>query len=119
MKNSGTFNFDAMHRYTVPVSLINLLKQPTSFKCDTSTHVDVFLTKRPECLSGVISADIKASDIHNGTFAPFQIRRKIPDRSTENCQRDGFRADFIKSPFMPKTFSFSSTIYTGRKIKCF
>ena len=85
--------------------LTNLVKEPTCFKGDTPTLVDVFLTNRPKCFSGVINVDIGTSDFHNyvgvvsRAFAPRQIRRKITYRSMKNFQEDAFRAACDNIPF--------------------
>ena len=69
------------------------------------TPVDVFLTNRPKCFSGVINVDIETSDFHNYVgvvtrpFAPRQIRRKIAYRSLKIFQGDASRADCDNTPF--------------------
>ena len=85
--------------------LTNLVKQPTCFKGDTPTLVDVFLTNKPKCSSGVLNIDIGASDFHNyvcvasRAFAPRQIRRQITYRSMKNFREENFRADIDNVPF--------------------
>ena len=80
------------------------------FKRDTPTLVDVFLTNRPKCLSGVINVDIRTSDFHNYSrvitraFAPRQIRRKITYRTWRTSKRMLVVLIAIAFPFMSQIF---------------
>ena len=106
----GDLNCNLYHRNGLSdvcdvFGLTNLIKEPTCFKGDTPTLVDVFLTNRPKCFSGVVNVDIGTSDFHHyvgvvtRAFAPRQIRRKITYRSMKNFQEDAFRADCDNIPF--------------------
>ena len=85
--------------------LTNLVNQPTCFKGDTPTLVDVFLTNRTKCFSGVLYIDIRASNFHNyicvasRAFAPRQICRQITYCSMKNFRKEDFRADIDNVPF--------------------
>ena len=100
-QHSGVSDICDVHVF----GLTNLVKQPTCFKGDTPTLVDVFLTNRPKCFSGVLNIDIGASDFHNyvcaasRAFAPRQIRRQITYRSMKNFREGGFRADIDNVTF--------------------
>ena len=39
--------------------MVNLIEQPTCFKGDNPTLVDVFLTNKPKCFSGVCNTDME------------------------------------------------------------
>ena len=85
--------------------LTNLVKQPTCFKSDIPTLLDIFLTNKPKSFVDVLNVDIGTSDFHNfvgvasRVFAPRQIRRKIIYRSMKNFHEDAFRADIERIPF--------------------
>ena len=55
--------------------LKNIIKEPTCFKADIPTLVDVFLTNKPRSFSGVINTDIGSSDFHN--FIGVAVIRKL------------------------------------------
>ena len=125
----GDMNCNLSHRNGLSdvcyvFGLSNLVKEPPCFKGDTPTLVDVFLTNRPKCFSGAINVDIGTSGFHNyvgvvsRAFVPCQIRRKITYRSMKNFQVDAFRADCDNIPFHVSNILMTSTIYTGRIIKC-
>ena len=76
--------------------LKNIIKDPTCFKADIPTLVDVFSTTKPRSFSDVINTDIGASDFHNfigvasKIFAPLFPKRKVVYRSTKHFCDDSF-----------------------------
>ena len=88
--------------------LTNLVKQPTCFKGDTSTLVDVFLTNRPKLFSGVLTIDIGASDFHNYVC--------VASRASVGRI---FVLILIMYLFMSPTFLMTLTISIGHITHCF
>ena len=87
------------------INLTNLIKDPTCFKGDTLTLVDMFLTNKPKSFSEVINTDIGSSDFHNyigvasRVHAPISVKRKIYYRSMKNFSENSFPSDMTQVPF--------------------
>ena len=85
--------------------LKNIIKDPTCFKADIPTLVDVFLTNKPRSFSGAINVDIGSSDFHNfigvasKMFAPLFLKRKLVYRSMKHFCDKSFQNDLDKVPF--------------------
>ena len=85
--------------------LKNIVKDPTCFKADIPTLMDVFLTNKPRSFSGVINTDIGSSDFHNfigvasKMFAPLFPKRKLVYRSVKHFCDDLFQVDLENVPF--------------------
>ena len=85
--------------------LKNIIKEPTCFKADIPTLVDVFLTNKPRSFSGVINTDIGSSHFHNfigvasKMFAPLFPKRKLVYRSMKHFCDDLFQNDLENVPF--------------------
>ena len=100
------------------LGLTNLVKQPTCFKSDISTLLDIYLTNKPKSVVDVFNVVIGTIDFHNfvgvasRVLAPRQIRRKITYRSMKNFHEDAFRAYIEKIPFhVPNVFDDIDDIY--------
>ena len=63
--NCNWFKPDALSDLCEIYGMVNLIEQPTCFKGENPTLVDVFLTNKPKCFSGVCNADLGTSDFHN------------------------------------------------------
>ena len=85
--------------------LKNIIKDPTCFKADIPTLVDVFLTNKPRSFSGAINVDIGSSDFHNfigvasKMFTPPFLKRKVVYRSMKYFCDKSFQNDLDKMPF--------------------
>ena len=85
--------------------LKNIIKDPTCFKADIPTLVDVFLTNKPRSFSGVINVDIGSSVFHNfigvasKMFAPVFVKRKVVYRSIKHFCDKSFQNDLANVPF--------------------
>ena len=83
----------------------NLIKDPTCFKGETPSLLDVVLTNRPKCFANVFNADLGLSDFHNcigvasKVFAPSHRKRKIIYRRMKNFSQHEFVDDVNQCPF--------------------
>ena len=83
----------------------HIIKDPTCFKADVPTLVDVFLTKKPRSFSGVINTDIGSSDFHSfigvasKMFAPLFPKRKLVYRSMKHFRVDLFQNELENVAF--------------------
>ena len=84
---------------------VNLMEQPTCFNGGDPSLVDVFLTNKPKCFSGVCNADLGTSNFHNcicvssKMFAPSHSKHKITYRSMKHFSENAFRNDVDSIPF--------------------
>ena len=103
--NCNLFNQSDLCDVCDVFNLTNLIKDPTCFKGDTPTLVDVFLTNKPRSFSGVINTDIGSSDFHNfigvayRMHAPSSVKRKVSYRSMKNFCESSFAIDMSHVPF--------------------
>ena len=85
--------------------MVNLIEQPTCFKGDDPSLMDVFLTNKPKCFSGVCNADLETSDFHNWIcvsskmFAPSHSKHEITYRSMKHFSENAFQNDVDSIPF--------------------
>ena len=63
--NCNWFKPNALSDLCEIYGMVNLIEQPTCFKGENPILVDVFLTNKPKCFSGVCNADLGTSDCHN------------------------------------------------------
>ena len=83
----------------------NLIKDPTCFKGETPSLLDVVLTNKPKCFANVFNADLGLSDFHNcigvasKAFAPSHRKRKIMYRRMKNFSQHEFADDVNRCPF--------------------
>ena len=63
--NCNLIHDNALSDFCNIYGFTNLVKDPTCFKSEDPTLVDVFLTNKPRCFSGVLNTDIGLSDFHN------------------------------------------------------
>ena len=56
--NCNWFKPNALSDLCEIYGMVNLIEQPTCFKGENPTLVDVFLTNKPKCFSGVCNADL-------------------------------------------------------------
>ena len=85
--------------------LTNLIKEPTCFKSENSTLLDVFLTDKPYSFTTCLNIDIGLSDFHNficvatKLHAPCESKRKIKYRSMKKFCSESFNRDLDNVPF--------------------
>ena len=85
--------------------LKNLIKEPTCFKSERPTLIDVFLTDKPNSFGGYVNSDIGLSDFHNFTcvatrlYTPSELKRQIKYRSMKKFSHDAFIKDLECAPF--------------------
>ena len=85
--------------------LTNLIKDPTCFKAENPTLLDVLLTDKPNCFSGKLNIDLGLSDFHNFVcvasklFTPCESKRKIKYRSMKHFNVEDFSRDLEHTPF--------------------
>ena len=103
--NCNWFKHNALSDLCEIYDMVNLIEQPTCFKGDTPTLVDVFLTNKPKCFSGVCNTDQGTSDFHNcicvssKMFAPSHSKHKITYRSMKHFSENAFQNDVDSIPF--------------------
>ena len=101
--NCNWFKHNALSDLCEIYGMVNLIEPPTCFKGDNLTLVDVFLTNRPKCFSGVCNTDLGTSDFHNcicvssRMFAPSHSKHMITYRSMKHLSESAFQngVDFI------------------------
>ena len=85
--------------------LSNLVKDPTCFKGQTPTLLDVFLTDKPSSFTGYLNCDLGISDFHNfvcvasRAHAPALLKKQIKYRSMKKFSEDLFKSDIETAPF--------------------
>lgn len=85
--------------------LTNLIKEPTCFKAETPTLLDVFLTDKPYSFTACLNIDIGLSDFHNficvttKLYTPCESKRKIKYRSMKHFCNESFNRDLDNAPF--------------------
>ena len=103
--NCNWFKYNALSDLCEIYGMVNLIEQPTCFKGDKPTLVDVFLTNRPKCFSGVCNTDLGTCDFHNcicvssKMFAPSHSKHKITYRSMKHFSESAFQNDVDSIPF--------------------
>ena len=85
--------------------LKNIVSEPTCFKGETPTLLDIFLTNKPKSFCHCINVDTGISDFHNLTgivtraHAPQSERRVLTYRSMNHFQHNEFTKDVGFIPF--------------------
>ena len=106
----GDFNFNFLSDNKLldlcqVYGLHNLITNPTCFKGDTPTLLDVVLTNMPKSFADSFNLDLGLSDFHNcigvssRMFAPSQKNRKIVYRSMKHFCNEDFQNDINLIPF--------------------
>ena len=79
--------------------LKNIVSEPTCFKGETPTLLDIFLTNKPKSFCHCINVDTGISDFHNLTgivtraHAPQSERRVLTYRSTSRALMEGINME--------------------------
>ena len=103
--NHNLFNDNALSCICDIHGLTNLIKEPTCFKAEKPTLLDVFLTDKPNCFSGKLNIDLGLSDFHtficiaSKLFTPYESKRKIMYRSMKHFNAENFTKDLENTPF--------------------
>ena len=103
--NCNWFKHNALSDLCEIYGMVNLIEQPTCFKGDDPSLVDVFLTNKPKCFSGVCNVDLGTSDFHkcicvsSKMFAPSHSKHKITYRSMKHFSENALRNDVDSIPF--------------------
>ena len=103
--NCNWFKHNTLSDLCEILGMVNAIEQPTCFKGDNHTLVDVFLTNRPKCFSGVCNTDLGKSDFHNSIyvsskmFAPSHSKHKITYRSMKHFSESAFQNNVDSIPF--------------------
>ena len=106
----GDFNYNMKtHNFLKDLcdlyDLTNMIKEPTCFKSDSPSILDLILTDKPRSLSGTINTDIGLSDFHNviavatKLHAQPRIKRKVIYRSMKHFDENEFQGIVENAPF--------------------